>query len=203
MQTSLNPVDPPQRVSRLTRLFPAVLGLRLLPFGLWFLLAAASGAGVAPPSLHFSMLPLALLATWLVHRLYRRRFGTVERERLPLGRNWAILGCLAAAYLALRLFSVETDPLRLLQILVVLLFFTAVLLFLPTLGQGLAVVAIFVGLTVFLALPLLLFVTGSQEPGYGGAVFSFCLGLVLTAAGIVDHVLLVRSLGRIGDESRA
>lgn len=193
----------PNEASRLTRIFPAVLGLRLLPAGLWFLTAAASGAGVAPRGLHFWLLPPALLATWVVHRLYRRRFGSVERERLPLGRSWAILGFLLAAYATLRLVSAETDPLLLLQILVVLLFVTAVLLFVPTLGQGLAVAAGFLGLAMFLALPLLLFVTGSDEPGCGGAIFSLCLGMVLTVAGIVDHVLLVRSLERTGDESRA
>jgi len=188
----------PRDASRLTRLFPTFLGLRLLPFGLWFLLAAASGAGLVRAGLHLWALPLVLVATWLIHRRYRQHFGVVEREHIPLGRNWAILACLLVAYLALRFVAVDTDPLLLLQILVLLLFLTAVLLFLPTLGQGLAVAAVFVGAALFLALPLLLFVTGGEQPGYGGAAFSLCLGFVLAVAGILDHFLLSRSLQQNG-----
>ena len=199
----------PEELERLTRRFPSVLGLRLLPFGIWFLILGLGmrfttglSAGWPPPLTADSwlayavLLPVVVWFTWVIHRRYRLRYGAVEPGRLRFGRGWVLGGGALAAYLLNRTYGLE-DPELLLVTTVPVLFVTAVLMVLPiSLRGGMARLRL-PFLLVALAAGGWLFwlVADGGRIGSVGVVFSLLLGALLTAAGAVEHRALVRAFG--------
>ena len=195
----MNRATDPRRV---THLFPTFLGLRLLPVSLFFLIV-----GIAPPLVGPLSTPVqavliiaAVGAIWPIHRWYRREYGVVEPARLALGRNWMILGGITVAFVAMglgahRLGGVETQVL----LLVLVFFVTAVLFALPRVFGGGSMAITVLAAIVILGIALLL--AAGRNPGwfnYLGSLFSFSVGLMLCAAGVLEHHLLTDALGRPG-----
>lgn len=192
----------PREFRHVTRLFPSFLGLRLLPVGAFFLAVGLASPlpGELPTPLQAVLLVIALAAIWPIHRWYRREYGTVEPERLGLGRNWVILAGLAVATVAMALgaqrFGGES---RQVVLLVAVLLVTAVLYALPRAfgGGGLAVAVVaaiaLLGAAVMLAV-------GRDPLGFNrlGTLFSLIVGIALSLAGWLEHRLLRRTLDRLG-----
>lgn len=178
---------------------PYEAGLRLVPVGLWLLAAAGNDAGWWPrQDLHFLALPLVALAVWLVHRHYRRTYGTVVADesccdaaddRIPMGVFTVALVVAGAAEIA---YSPDPSILGL-----VLVAFVTTLLFLR--GERpyrthYATVATVV--LVALLLSPLAFDVPEDEAIFdpGGFLWNLYVGIVLTAGGIADHLLVARTL---------
>lgn len=185
-----------------THIFPTFLGLRLIPVGLLFLIVgvAAPLVGRIASGPRALLAVLAVAAIWPIHRWYRREFGTVEPERLGLGRSWMILAGLVAALLVFGLGASRVgDDFRLVLLLVLILFATVVLYALPrAFGSGRllpgAVIAVAVGVGA-------LFVFLARDPARFasiGSLFSATVGVLLCLAGWIEHVQMTRAMERLG-----
>lgn len=189
-------------VRHVTHIFPTFLGLRLIPVGLWFLVVglASSVGGRLPTGVLAVLVVLATASIWPIHLWYRREFGVVEPERLGLGRNWMILLGLGLAVLALSLGAQKLGGTATLVLLLVLVFFaTAVLFALPrAFGGGTMAIALLSAVVVLGAALLLLIGRDPARFNYLGALFSLVVGVILCAAGVVEHLLMKRALDRLG-----
>ena len=188
----------------ITYLFPVFLGLRLVPAGLWFLAVAIPGLGGFPSAFHLVLLLLAAAAVWWIDRWYRARYGIVQPAKLRLGRSWALMLGLAAAWLALRLGAAAVGLRPVVIILAVILFVTAVLFALPRAFPGGRLATAF--LLIAAALCAVLMIVLTRDPaslGATGAVFSLAVGLMLCLAGAIEHGLLARAFTRLGEKRDA
>ena len=188
---------------RVTHLFPTFLGLRLVPVGLWFVVfvLAERLTGPVPTALHVVLAALAAAAIWPIHRWYRRELGVVEPERLGMGRNRVILLGLALAVLAFGLGAQRLGGTTAqVVLLVVILFATAVLYAQPrAFGGGLTGIALIIAAAVLGIPPLL--AAGRDPASFNnlGALFALTVGVTLCAAGVLEHHLLKRQLGRLAE----
>ena len=181
------------RVRFLTQLFASLVGLRLVPIGVFALVAAANDAHMLPRGMHVLGLPPALLLSWLLHRYYERSFGVVERACAP--KFLPTIKALALAFLfvlfAEKFWSLPVSPAG---ILFAALVVTVVFLAFPRPFQAYYSIA---AALILIALLLLPQVTGVSvnRPIFklGGDLCNLFVGLVLIFGGIADHILLVRS----------
>lgn len=192
----------PEQARRVTRVFPAFLGLRLVPVGLFFLSigVASPFPGETPTWVQAILFLAAAAAIWPIHGWYRREFGAVEPERLRLGRNWMILAGLVVAVLAMSAGAHRLGGISIQVLLVVVTFFlTAVLFALPRAFAGSSAELTLLAAMVVLGVAILLF--AGRDPvsfNYLGALFSGAVGMMLCTAGVIEHRRLIRTLGRPG-----
>lgn len=184
----------PHRLREITRIFPTFLGLRLLPAGFWFLLVPIPALGLFASPAHLALMVVAAAATWPIHLWYRRRYGRVEPERLRLGRGWALLTGLVAAYLALAMGAAAFGHHRLVLLLVVVLFLTAAALARPRpLAGGSRPALAFWGVAGLAALLLLWVTREPRQLAAAGDLFSLGVGVLLVLGGLIEHASLRRA----------
>ena len=192
----MNQIADPRRV---THLFPAFLGLRLLPVAAFFLVVGVAAPTVGPLStpVQAVMVVAALVAIWWIHSWYRREFGVVEPERLALGRSWMILIGISVAFVAMGVGAHQIGGVETQVLFVVLVFFaTAVLFALPrAFGGGAGAIGLLA--VIVLAGVAVLLVAGRNPSwfNYLGSLFSVAIGGMFGAAGIIEHRLLADALG--------
>lgn len=196
MQTLSNP----SALRTVTQLFPVFMGLRLLPFGLWFAIAPL---GVVGPMTEWNQavpVAVAVVATWAIHVWYASHYGRVEPRKLRFGRNWALLLAVVVGYTALALTprTLDIRPVVLLVVLVV--FATAIAIMLPrALTRGYGAIAAFLVLAAAGAVILLVLTRGDAGISSLGVSLSLITGVLLILAGAIEHWLLLRALGRSMD----
>jgi hypothetical protein len=200
----------PDTCRRVTRLVPSVLGLRVVPIGLWFLAAPALGPFHGSLS-QMAPLGIAVAVVWGIHRWYGARYGRVEAWTVRLERQRALLPGLGAAMLALAAGSAALEPRELILLLVLVLFATAVGLVWPRrVSRALFPIAAVASAAVAGATALLLWGLDPTRLGSLGDLFSLSVGAVLCLAGVVEHLALARvfeelarsrldALGALGD----
>ncbi len=186
----------PLRIRRVTTLFPVFLGLRLVPTGLWFLAVPLPVLGSFASWGHRLSLVAAIAVTWAVDRWYRRRYGTVEPEKLSFGRNWALLAGLLAVPAALA-FGTRAFGLGPAVVFAVLALFASAIAFsLPrALARGPFAAVLFLVAAASGAALLVVVGRGPESFGSLGAAFSLATGALLVLAGAIEHRLLRRALG--------
>jgi hypothetical protein len=191
---------PLDRYREVTHLFPVFLGLRLLPVGLWFLIAALPGVGGFGSSLHKLLLVVAIAAVWWTHRWYRERYGVVEPRKLSLGRSWVLLFGWLAAVVAMS-FGGALLGLRPLVLLVVLILLaTAALWSLPRLfGPGAPLLTAFIALAAVAGVLMLGATRDPADLGAGGGLFKISVGVLLCLAGVLEHRSLVDAFEGAGE----
>lgn len=188
-------MDNPTRIRYTTRNFESLQGLKMVPFGLFFMVMGAGWLGEQGNlSLSLPAFLLTILAYWLIGRYYDRNYGRVNSERTSLAN-------------------------KILFPLVVLgLWFTTALdywLRLPVsiFGLTLAVVlfgwwwlqeqrmrthyAIMAGLIALISLaPLVGIGEGWSIIQPPETLFHLLVGVILLVGGILDHLILVKGFTR-------
>ncbi len=186
----------PHDIRRVTTLFPVFLGLRLVPTGLWFLAVPLPVLGPFASWGHRLLLVAAIGATWALDRWYRRRYGSVEPERLSFGRNWAFLAGLVAVAAALAFGSRAFGLGPTVVFAVLALFASAIAFSLPrALARGPLAAGLFLAAAALGAALLVAVGRGPETFGSLGAAFSLAVGALLVLAGAIEHGLLRRALG--------
>jgi len=186
-------MDNPIRIRYITRNFDALQGLKMVPFGLYFLAMGAGWLGEQGDlSLSLPAFLLALLAYWLLGRYYARNFGRVEPEKGQVVFNFLL-------------------PLMILLLLWVASFVDyAMRLTVSFFGLTLALVlfawwwlqeprnrihyAVMAGLVALISLAPL----GGIGQGWSiiqppGNLFHLLVGAILAVGGILDHLVLIKS----------
>lgn len=191
---------------RVTHLFPTFLGLRLVPFGLWFLAIGLTSPLVNRISnaVHLVVVALVIAAIWRIHRWYRREYGTVEPERLGLGRNWPILGGWVAALVVFGLGAAQIgDDFRLVLLLVLVLFATVVLFALPrAFGPDRLLTAVVPAVALVAGAGFVYLALDPARFASIGSLFSSTLGILFCLAGWIEHRQMTRAMEQLasGDD---
>ena len=197
-----------KRVRFVTENYHNLQGLKMVPLGLWFVAAGAGDAGWWPwffktgrPVSHLLGLGLAWFLSWLIGRYYKYNYGQVQPspQTQRKGRLVTIVG-LPALLIALAVDWSMKLPVSLVALLITAYFLTAYLCSSGRFRKHYVVIALlFAGLGL---MPLLLRVPLSDRIwGPGGVMFTLLLGLGLIAGGILDHLLLVRTLKPLPEAS--
>jgi len=178
-----------------TENFELLQGLRMVPFGLWFLIMAVGDLAQIPAlkqgRLDYPLLLLIVIGGlyWWIGAYYARAYGQVNQRAKSAGQK-----LLAGWPLLLFIAGIAVDvllelPVSFLAIALSFYFFVPFIKALPLLRVHYA----FIGL-VMLCLSLMpLFVTGSLKLEFfapSGAYFLLGMGLALIVASILDHFWL-------------
>jgi hypothetical protein len=182
------------RCRDVTRDLPSFLGLRLLPVGVWFLVAPALGRFEASRA-HYGLAIAAAVAIVWIDRLYRRRFGTVVTDRVRLGRARGLVAGAAVAYLALFAASSLPGTEALVGALVAIVFGTAAVVVRPLAfgapRRRLEAVALGVAFGGAAAVAA----AGSPLAHRGaGVLLCLAMGVLLCLAGVAEHLALRAAL---------
>jgi len=187
------------RVRYVTERFGGMQGLRLVPFGLYLLVLAAGTAGLVPRvrpgalDVSLGLLLMAVAGSWLIGRYYDSRFGRVAPMASGRGSAGAGTGALIGAFTLFLSGFVDArlDP----PVSVSWLFLGGVTLayWWGPLRRRRVHYAAFGGVFVLLGLSPL--VTGTLSgPPLDYVTYTVIMGLGAIVCGILDHVMLVRTL---------
>lgn len=193
-------MENPDQVQFYTRNFDALQGLKLVPFGVFFLAMGADWLGEQGDlSLSLPAFALTLLAYWLISRYYARHFGRVIPEGsakiqnflLPLGVA-LILWSAAAVDYWIRL------PVSVFGLVLAL----ALLGLWGLQGRRVRIhYAIMAGLIALISLaPLIGVGEGWSIIQPPGSLYNLIIGAILVIGGILDHMVLVNGLRKRRDE---
>ena len=184
-------MDNPTRVRYITRNFDALQGLKMVPFGLYFLAMGAGWLGKQGDlSLSLPAFVLTLLVYWLTGRYYTRNFGRVNSERSNLVNNFflplaviLILWVAAAVDYSMRL-PVSAFGLTLAIILLIWWWLQE--------QRTRIHYAVMAGLIALISLAPL----GGVGEGWliiqpPGTLFHLLIGAIFVIGGILDHLILV------------
>ena len=178
-----------------TENYEVLQGLRMIPFGLWFL-AMAWGeftdiVFLQQGRLDYSFILLLAVGGlyWLIGQYYARSYGQVTQLRRSLGQKimsaWPLLLFVAGIVIDVWLML----PVSFLAITLSIYFFVPFIQALPLVRLHYALV----GLVLLLLSLMPLFVGPSLKMQFfapTGAYFLLGLGLALVVAGILDHLWL-------------
>lgn len=184
-------MDNPTRVRYITRNFDALQGLKMVPFGLFFLAMGAGWLGEQGDlSLSLPAFVLTLLASWLIGRYYARNLGRVNSERSNLANNFL----LPLAVVLILWIAAAVDYWMRLPVSIFGLTLAIVLLGWWWLQEQRMRIhyAIMAGLIALISLAPL----GGIGEGWSiiqppGTLFNLLVGVIFMVGGILDHLILV------------
>ena len=188
------------RIRYITRNFDALQGLRMVPFGFYFLALGAGWLGEQGDlSLGLPALVLTLIAYWLTGRYYASRYGLVTATKAGRAANLLVpLGVILLLWGAAALDFWLRLPVSILGLTM-----AVVLLGLWWLHEQRNRVhyAVMGGLVALISLMPL----GGVGQGWSiiqppGALFSLLLGGIFVVGGILDHLILVNNFKITGDQ---
>lgn len=188
-------MDQLQRLRYITRFYPHLQGLRLIPLGAVFLITAAWRAGAVPwvPTVPadraanwFAMLfGLALIAAMLLGRYYRRRFGAVQPQHRMRGPVTVLTFVLALSFAVWTQSALQTTPSLPLIVIAVAIGYVGVL------DRIVRSHYLIVSASVLI---LAMLSTFGVPPHTRDVLFYAVTGLGLMVVGVGDHLLLLHSL---------
>lgn len=189
-------MDNPTRVRYITRNFDALQGLKMVPFGLYFLAMGAGWLGKQGDlSLSLPAFVLTLLVYWLTGRYYTRNFGRVNSERSNLVNNFL----LPLAVILILWVAAAIDYSMRLPVSVFGLTLAIILFFWWWLQEQRTRIhyAIMASLIVLISLaPLAGIGEGWLIIQPPGTVFHLLVGAIFVLGGILDHLILVKSFNQ-------
>ncbi len=196
-----------ERVRTITRNYAELQGLRMVAFGLWFILFAVGALGRHGDMTYaFPALLVVLALYWAIGEYYHRTWGRVAPRRGP--RDWAIM-CISAAVVlaAWVLTSLIQDRYHLPLSLFGLVLAALQLLYWWWEGRFRSH---YLWISGILVLVSLLPLTGVQFPPSApynmidkyniDSLSVTILGIDFILGGLFDHLLLVRSLKTISED---
>ena len=189
-------MDNPTHVRYITRNFDALQGLKMVPFGLFFLAMGAGWLGEQGDlSLSLPAFVLTLLVSWLISRYYTRNFGRVNSERSNLVNNFL----LPLAVILILWVAAAIDYSMRLPVSVFGLTLAIILSFWWWLQEQRTRIhyAIMASLIVLISLaPLAGIGEGWLIIQPSGTVFHLLVGAIFVLGGILDHLILVKSFNQ-------
>lgn len=189
-------MDNPTHVRYITRNFDALQGLKMVPFGLFFLAMGAGWLGEQGDlSLSLPAFVLTLLVSWLISRYYTRIFGRVNSERSNLVNNFL----LPLAVILILWVAAAIDYSMRLPVSVFGLTLAIILFFWWWLQEQRTRIhyAIMASLIVLISLaPLAGIGEGWLIIQPSGTVFHLLVGAIFVLGGILDHLILVKSFNQ-------
>lgn len=189
-------MDNPTHVRYITRNFDALQGLKMVPFGLFFLAMGAGWLGEQGDlSLSLPAFVLTLLVSWLISRYYTRNFGRVNSERSNLVNNFL----LPLAVILILWVAAAIDYSMRLPVSVFGLTLAIILFFWWWLQEQRTRIhyAIMASLIVLISLaPLAGIGEGWLIIQPSGTVFHLLVGAIFVLGGILDHLILVKSFNQ-------
>lgn len=189
-------MDNPTHVRYITRNFDALQGLKMVPFGLFFLAMGAGWLGEQGDlSLSLPAFVLTLLVSWLISRYYTRNFGRVNSERSNLVNNFL----LPLAVILILWVAAAIDYSMRLPVSVFGLTLAIILFFWWWLQEQRTRIhyAIMASLIVLISLaPLAGIGEGWLIIQPPGTVFHLLVGAIFVLGGILDHLILVKSFNQ-------
>lgn len=189
-------MDNPTHVRYITRNFDALQGLKMVPFGLFFLAMGAGWLGEQGDlSLSLPAFVLTLLVSWLISRYYTRIFGRVNSERSNLVNNFL----LPLAVILILWVAAAIDYSMRLPVSVFGLTLAIILFFWWWLQEQRTRIhyAIMASLIVLISLaPLAGIGEGWLIIQPPGTVFHLLVGAIFVLGGILDHLILVKSFNQ-------
>lgn len=189
-------MDNPTHVRYITRNFDALQGLKMVPFGLFFLAMGAGWLGEQGDlSLSLPAFVLTLLVSWLISRYYTRIIGRVNSERSNLVNNFL----LPLAVILILWVAAAIDYSMRLPVSVFGLTLAIILFFWWWLQEQRTRIhyAIMASLIVLISLaPLAGIGEGWLIIQPSGTVFHLLVGAIFVLGGILDHLILVKSFNQ-------
>lgn len=182
------------RIRYVTKNFGALQGLKMVPFGLFFLAMGVGWLGEQGDlSLSLPAFALTLLAYWLIGRYYTRSFGLVNSGRENFVKDFLLpLTLVLVLWLA-----AAVDYWVRLPVSIFGLTLAAVILVWWWLQEQRTRVhyAMMAGLIALISLlPLMGIKEGWSIIKPPGTLFHLLLGLIFVIGGILDHLLLMNNL---------
>ncbi len=182
------------RIRYVTKNFGALQGLKMVPFGLFFLAMGVGWLGEQGDlSLSLPAFALTLLAYWLIGRYYTRSFGLVNSGRENFVKDFLLpLTLVLVLWLA-----AAVDYWVRLPVSIFGLTLAAVILVWWWLQEQRTRVhyAMMAGLIALISLlPLMGIKEGWSIIQPPGTLFHLLLGLIFVIGGILDHLLLMNNL---------
>lgn len=180
-----------KRLRYVTENYTHLQGLRLLPFGLFFLVKGMMGQAFTNSAVISGMLAAAVLLFYLIGRYYESRFGRVRRETSALLKDSAAaLFCLALIVAGIQLDKLYDMPVSMVSLAVAGLFFY---IHLHSSGQlhhygVMAVIFLLVGL-----MPATGWVASREIFGVERTTGDFLLAGAYLVGGVLDHLFLIRT----------
>lgn len=179
------------RVRYITRNFDALQGLKMVPFGLFFLTMGAGWLGEQGDlSLSLPAFVLTLLVYWLIGRYYTRNFGRVNSERSNLVNNFILpLAVILILWVAAAVDYWMPLPVSIFGLTLAVILFVWWWLQEQRTRIHYAVMA---GLIALISLAPL----GGIQEGWSiiqqpGTIFYLLVGAIFVIGGILDHLILV------------
>lgn len=189
-------MDNPTRVRYITRNFDALQGLKMVPFGLFFLAMGAGWLGEQGDlSLSLPAFVLTLLVYWLISRYYTRNFGHVNSER----SNLVNIFFLPLAVILILWVAAAMDYSMRLPVSVFGLTLAIILFFWWWLQEQRTRIhyAIMASLIALISLaPLAGIGEGWLIIQPPGTVFHLLVGAIFVMGGILDHLILVKGFNQ-------
>ncbi|HSR69011.1 MAG TPA: hypothetical protein VLU25_13825 [Acidobacteriota bacterium] len=180
-----------KRLRYVTENYTHLQGLRLLPFGLFFLAKGMLGQAFTNTLVVSVTLATAVLLFYLIGRYYESRLGRVRRETSALLKDGvAALVCLVVISAGVQLEIHYTMPVSTVSLAVAGLFFY---IHLHSAGQRhyyglMAVLFLLVGL-----LPATGWVSSREIFGVERTIGDFLLAGAYIVGGVLDHLFLIRT----------
>lgn len=182
-----------QQIRYVTQNYSNLQGLRLIPIGLWFLIA-----GLVPPGCTIATLVIALVMTWLIGVYYSRQFGRVRPTTSPSWKSYLV--ALLALAVVIAAWTADTylkPPIDVLGLTIALGLFLVWLQ--PTYRPRLHYLAVAI-LVAGVSLLRLLRLSPDHPISYPMLAGSLGILLVLLVGGLFDHLLLVRAFKTLPEE---
>ncbi len=174
-----------------TENYPNLQGLRLVPFALLFL--AKPLTSVLDSTLAFVIaLALAFSLFFAIGEYYKRTFGRVQRRSRSRARDLVLILLFGAGFFAALWIDEKFQPPFSTIGLLVALLFAGIHLRSRVKRRHYAVLALLFLMLSFL--PMIGLLTTGDLFGKGAPIGELVLGLTYLLVGILDHLLLVRSL---------
>ena len=190
-----------RRLQFLTENYTHLQGLRLIPFGVAFMAKPLIWGPQLDKAVLLGLMTVAVVLFYWIGLYYKRTFGRVQRRRsAQLRDTLAVVLFFAAVVASLSLEERFQPPVSLLGLSMAALF---VYIYRCSAGQRpyyLAVAALFASLSL---VPLLGIARPDEIFGRPGWLGDIALGAAYLFVGILDHLLLVRSLKPLPEESDA
>lgn len=182
------------RIRYITRNFDALQGLKMIPFGLYFLATGAGWLGEQGDlSLSLPAFALTILAYWLISRYYARNFGRVNSESSSLVHNFFLpLAVILILWVAAAVDYWMRLPISIFGLTLAAILFGWWWLQEQRTRKHYAVMA---GLIALISLaPLSGIGEGWSIIQPPGTLFDLLLGVIFVIGGILDHVILINNL---------